>query len=107
MQNCVSNCVFEQKSKNTTTTKQKINIQTLAGAANLTSNLSYPMRIITFAPQSQLRIRIVVDLFTCLETIGQNVNKHNRICGPHNFNYLIQSVIVIHALITIYGSFSY
>ena len=88
---------FGRKSKNTTTTKQKMKHKTLAGAGNETQDLS----------TSQLRVTIVVKLFNLLDAIGRTVNKQSRICGPHIFNKFVFSVIFLHAWITILGSFSY
>ena len=48
---------------------------------------------VTTAPQSQLRVSIVVKLFNSFDAMGQNVNKQSQICGPDIFNKYIFSVI--------------
>ena len=35
---------------------------------------------------NKVRVTIVVKLFNCLDAICRNVNKQNRICGPHIFS---------------------
>ena len=99
---------FWTKSKNSSSTKQKkSNIKTLAGAGNWTRDLLHPKRCVTTAPPSQLRVSIVVKLFKCFDAMGRNVNKQSRICGPHIFNKFIFFCNILHAWITIFGSFSY
>ena len=62
---------------------------------------------ITSAPPSQLIVSVVVKLVNCFDAMVQNVNKQSRICGPHIFNKVIFSVIILQAWITLFGSFSY
>jgi len=44
----------------------------------------YERRFVYFA-RDHLRVK----LFNCFDTIGRNVNKQSRICGPHIFNTVI------------------
>jgi len=87
--NVVPNNVFLTKSKNTSTTKQKSNIKTLAGAGNWTREPCTQSGCCTTAPPIQLTISIIVQLFNCFDAMGWNVNKQSRICGPHIFNKFI------------------
>ena len=57
---------------------------------------------VTYAPPSQLRVKIVVKLFNCFDAIGRNVNT-----AEFAGHTITKSVIFLHAWITIFCSFSY
>ena len=61
-----NNVFFDKKSKNTTTTKQKIEHKTLAGAGNRASCTQ--SGCVTTAPPSQLRVTTVNKLFLTVST---------------------------------------
>ena len=52
---------------------------------------------VTTAPPSQLRVSIVKKLSNCIDPMGRNVNKQNRICGPDIFNKFIFFCQSLHA----------
>ena len=107
--NIVTNNVFLTKSKNTTTSKQKMKQQkTLAGSGDWTRDIFCTQSgCVTTAPPSELTVSIVVKPFNCFDAMGRNVNKQSQLCGPDIFNKCIFSAIFLHASIIIFGSFSY
>ena len=76
---------FRQKSKNTTTTKQKIKHKSLSEPGIEPGTSLNPIGCITSVPPSKLKVLIVFKLFNCLNEMGPNVNKQSWICGLHNF----------------------
>jgi len=98
---CQITC-FRQKNKNTKTTKQKVKHKNPCRSREL--NPGHLAR--NAAPPSQLRLSIVDKLFNCFDAMGRKVNNQSRICGPAIFNKVIFCNI-LHAWITILGSFSY
>jgi len=106
LQRELQNVVTMDKRKNTTTTKQKIKQKPLPEPGIEPGTSCTQSGCITTAPPSQLRLSIVVKLFNCFDTMGRNINKQSRICGPHIFNKFIFSVIFLLLWINIFGSFS-
>jgi len=102
LQQFVTNNVFLEKSKNTTTTKQQIKQKNNCRGRYWIRDLLHPKRM-----HYQLRVLIVVKLLNCFDAMGRNVIKQSRICGPRNLNKFFFWVIFLHAWITISGSFSY
>ena len=85
---------FGQKSKITTTTKQKIKHKNPCRSRGLNPGPLAPKADgFTTAPPSQLRVSIVDKPFNCFDAMGRNVNKQSQICGPDIFNKYIFSVI--------------
>jgi len=68
------------KSKNTTTTKQKIKPKKPLPELGIEPGASCTQSgCVTTAPPSQLRVSIVNKLFNCFDTMGRNVNKQSGI----------------------------
>ena len=81
---------FGEKSKFTTTTKQKIKHKNPCRSRELnTGPLAPKADAVTTARPSELRVLIVVNLF--------NLNKQSPIGGPHILNKYMFSVIFLHA----------
>jgi len=81
---------FWTKSKNTTTTKQKLKHKNPCRSRELNPGPLAPTAdAITTAPPSQLSVSFLVKLFNCFDAISQSVNKQRRICGPHIFKKFI------------------
>jgi len=106
LQHFVTNYVFWDEKKSTTKTKYA-NKKTHARAGNWTRDLSHTSGVVTPAPPSQLRIMIVVKLINYFVAMDRNVNIQGRICGPHIFNTWNCFCNILHAWVTIFGSFSY
>jgi len=107
LQNFVTNNVFwDKKSRNTTITKKEIKHENPCRSRGLNPGPLAPNADALPTP-SQMRVTIAGKLFNCFDAMDQNVNKQSWICWPHIFNKFIFSVIFLHALITIFGSFSY
>ena len=106
LQNVVKNNLFLYKSKKTTTTKQIIKHKIPCRSRELNPSISHKSGCVTTAPPSPLRVMIVVKLFNCFHAMGRNFNKQNRICGPYIFYEFIFFCYIVHAWITIFGSFS-
>jgi len=66
-----------QKSKNTITAKQKIKQKPLPELEIEPWTCRTQRGCVTSAPQSQLKVLIVVKLFKCFDAMGQNVNKQS------------------------------
>ena len=84
---------FGQKSRNTTTTKQKIKHKNPCRSRGLNPGPLAP-KCVTTAPLSQLRVSIVVKPFNCFDALGRNVNKQSQICGPDILNKFVFSLIL-------------
>jgi len=107
-QTFVTKVVLCETIKNTTTTKQYNQTYKPLPEPGIEPGTSCTKSgCVTTAPPSQLRVSIVVKLFTCFDVMGRNVNKQCRICGPHIFNKLFFSVILLHTWIIIFDIFSY
>ena len=86
-----NNALLGKQSKNTTVNKTKLKHENRcrSGELNLGPHPPTSDALSTTAPPSQLRVTNVVKLLNCFVAMGQNVNKQNRICGPHIFNKFI------------------
>ena len=99
----MTNNVF--RDKKVKTQQQQNKKSNIKNPGSWTRDLSQPKRCVTSAPPSQLRVSIVVKLFNYFDAMDHNVNKQNRIFGPHIFNQYIITVIFLHACLNIFDSF--
>ena len=80
----INNVFLDKKSKNTTTTKQKIKHKNPCRSQEPGTSWTQS-ECVTTAPPSQLSVSFVVKQFNLFDAMGRNVNKQS-FCRPNIFN---------------------